>query len=375
MLSEKTLKPCLKNIKKCILFLCLVLISCVFIGCGTSEVIDTETQSGNKSYSDSHENDGLSISYISVCTAEQNDNNVWEVMWPNQIRKDSFQNFGNKLENAKQELSKEEAEYFINYIESIEMMDSVNKHVSDISKEDYEGHQYLGSVKIAYSEDGKKNQITRYIFDEYPAGYSDFINKFGEICGENLIPLDYNMQDLTVKYFRRMARIGLDVPDDIIEEFLNITECDMFLLLENYNHFAAQSGIEFINTYRHLPKEILSKASDENELKEYVIEVADKFDISESGIHELGDNGYYFSTRYGSFDIYPSNKYPYPEYIAELKLESTNVHFYNIQDYNGPEGMIYANYFVYSEDGKFMVIIPAENSKGVNEIIKTIFDE
>lgn len=362
--------------KKFCLLLWLILVSCAFIGCGSNRENYTGPDNYNNGEPDSYNNGEPSVRYITVTTAEKNDNRVFEVQWPNSVRIGSFENFGNKLGNATKELSKEETEYFINYVESIEIMDSVNKHVNNISKEDYKGHEYLGSVKISYDDGtGKYKQITRFIFDEYPAGYSDFINKFGEICGENLIPLDYNMQDLTVKYFRRMARIGLDVPDDIIEEFLNITECDMFLLLENYNHFAAQSGIEFINTYRHLPKEILSKASDENELKEYVIEVADKFDISESGIHELGDNGYYFSTRYGSFDIYPSNKYPYPEYIAELKLESTNVHFYNIQDYNGPEGMIYANYFVYSEDGKFMVIIPAENSKGVNEIIKTIFDE
>ena len=51
------------------------------------------------------------------------------------------------------------------------------------------------------------------------------------------------------------------------------------------------------------------------------------------------------------------------------------VKFYNIQDSKGPEGMIEANYYVYSDDGKFMVIIPDGTVKKENEIIKTIFDE
>lgn len=358
----------MKKIKNTVFLLWLILISCVFVACGAN----TENQTEPDSYSNGEQ----SIRYISVITAEQNDNRVFEVRWPNTVRSGSFIN-SNKLENATQELSKEEIEYFINYVESIETMDSLdNKHVNYISKDDYKDHEYLGSVKISYDDgNGNYKQSTRFIFDEYPAGYSEFIEKFGTICGEDYIPLDYNIQDLNVAYFRRMASIGAYVPDEVIEEYLDITECDMFLLLESDICFAAKYDIEKIETLRHMPKSLLNEASTEDELKEYVLEIAHKFGVHESEVYSDKIGGYYFRTKYGSIDVYPSNGYPYPEYISEFEWENSNVKFYNIQDFNGPEGMIYAYTFVYSDDGKFMVILPDCVSKNTNEIIKIIFDE
>lgn len=258
--------------KKFCLLLWLILVSCAFIGCGSNRENYTGPDNYNNGEPDSYNNGEPSVRYITVTTAEKNDNRVFEVQWPNSVRIGSFENFGNKLGNATKELSKEETEYFINYVESIEIMDSVNKHVNNISKEDYKGHEYLGSVKISYDDGtGKYKQITRFIFDEYPAGYSDFIKKFGVICGEDYIPLNHNIQDMTVEYFRRMTRIGVTVPDEVIEEFLDITECDMFQLLESYNHYEAKHAIENIETFRHMPKRLLSETSTEDELKEYAM--------------------------------------------------------------------------------------------------------
>lgn len=355
--------------KKLFLSLGLILISSLFIGCGSNKE--------NDSLPESHANAEMCIRTITVRTAEQNESKAWEVQWPTLAVTGSLGNFSNKLENAVKELSKEEAEYFINYVESIEVMESMDKHINNISKEDYEGHQYLGSVEITYDdEEGKDKRIRRYIFDEYPTGYSEFIEKFGKVCGEDYITLDYNIQEVTVDYFRRMARIGLTVPDEVIEEFLNITECDMFMLLESYNYYKAQNDIEYINTYRHLPKELLSEVSTENELKEYVTELACKFDIEESKVFEdERSGGYFFSSKYGTIEVYPSNEYPYPEYIKEYEWECSRTTFYNIQDNSGPEGMIMESYFVYSEDGKFMIIIPSGAAENVNEMIKTVFGE
>lgn len=357
-----------KNIINYCLILLIILIICTFLGCGTNNVSTTSSVcSDNKPV----------IHAIIVNTAEVNEKKAWKVRWPDLAITGSFDNYYNKLDNAVNELSDAETGYFINYIESIDMMESLNnKHVSYISQDDYKGHRYLGSVEIIYDDEQTSyKRIKRYIFDEYPAGYSEFIDKFGKICGEDYIPLDYNIQEVTVKFYRRMAGISITVPDDIIEEFLNITECDMFMLLESYNYYEAQSAIEFINTYRHLPIKIINKECEENELIAYVNNLAAKFNVHESNVYKYGDNGYFFATKYGNFEVYPSNKYPYPEYINEFKSECSNVKFYNIQDNSGPEGMVYANYFVYSDDGKFMVIIPDETAKNLNEIIKVIFDE
>lgn len=354
--------------KKYCFVLWMILISCVFIACGAN----TE----NHSEPDGYSNGKLGIRYIDVVTAEHNDNRVFAVRWPQVVRTGSLAHSGNKLENVINELSKEEAEFFINYVENIEVPDFANKHIKYISQEDYKGHQYLGSVRIMYDDgNGNCKTTTRFIFDKYPAGYSEFIKEFGRICGEDYIPLDYNLQEVTAEYFRRMARIDLTVPDEVIEEFLDITECDMFLLLEDYNIYEAKYGIECIETYRHMPKKILSEASTEDELKEYVLEIANKFGVQESKVYADKVGGYYFMTQYGSIDVYPSNGYPCPEYISELECECSKVKFYNIQDNGGPEGMVYANTFVYSDDGKFMVILPDCVGKDINEMIKTIFDE
>lgn len=360
----------MKNLKNTLLIIALV--ACTFVGCGKTTEISEESDIASVSQNEAE----IKLENITVRTAEQNDKNAWCVQWPSVAVTDSFSNFSNKLENATVELSKDQIEYFINYVESIDVMDNMDKHINNISKEDYEGHKYLGSVEIIYNDENDNFQrITRYIFDEYPDGYDEFIEKFSEICGEDFITLNYNMQEVTADYFRRMARISDEVPDEIVEEFLDIAECDMFELLEDYNYYAAQSGIDYINTYRHLPKELSNEASTENELKEYVTDIAGKFDIDESRIFENKESGYYFSSAYGNFEIYPSNMYPHPEYIQDYKWECSKAHFYNIQDNSGPEGMITAYYFVYSNDGKFMIVIPDSNSETTNEIIKTIFDE
>jgi len=357
------------NIKnKCCVLACMILVIGVFAGCGANKENDTVPEQPKIPE--------LGIRYIDVTTAEQNDDRVFSVRWPQVVRTGSLAHSGNKLENAINVLTKEEAEYFINYVENIEVPDFANKHIKYVSQEDYKGHQYLGSVTIMYDDgNGNCKTTTRFIFDKYPAGYSEFIKEFGRICGEDHIPMDYNLQDVTVEYFRRMARIDLTVPDEIVEEFLDITECDMFLLLEDYNIYEAKHGIEWIETYRHMPRKIVSEASTENELKEYVLEIANKFGVQESKVYEDKVGGYYFMTQYGSVDVYPSNGYPYPEYISELECECSKVKFYNIQDNGGPEGMVYANTFVYSDDGKFMVILPDCVGKDINEMIKTIFDE
>lgn len=354
--------------KKCFVLAYLIIAICALAGCGANIEKDT--------VSDEPKSAERGIRYITVTTAEQNDDRVFGVVWPQWVRTGSLAHTGNKLEKAIKELSKEEMEFFINYVENIEVLEFADQPVQYISKEDYKDHLYLGSVSIAYDDgNGNYESTTRYIFDQYPVGYSEFIKEFGRICGEDHIPLNNNIQEVTAAYFRRMAGIESAVPDEVIEEFLDITECDMFLLLENYNYHEAEYAIENIETYRHIPKRIVSEASTEEELNEYVLEIAKKFEVPESKVFADKVGGYYFMTPYGSIDVYPSNGYPHPEYISELECECSKVKFCNIKDFNGPEGMVSEYIFVYSEDGKFMVILPGGVSKDTNEMIKIIFDE
>lgn len=368
--------------KKIDLYIVLALMLGTFTACGKVENPSASDNNINNLADDGANTNAeaeKSLTYITVSTAETNPDNAWMVNWPKLVVTDNFKNFNNKLENPilSEDLSPEEIDYFIDYISSLPMQDYLTRPESKTTKEDYAGHLYLGSVDLTYTEtDGSQKTITRYLFDEYPEGYDTFIEKFGEICGEDYITLNCDIQEVTVEYFRRMAKLDDSIDDTRIEEFLEIAQPDMFHLIETYNYFVVEDIFEYFSYFKHSPREVLSASSTEDELQTYALEVATKFGASESDIYTTKDGGVGISAgKYGSINIYPTASYPDASLITEYDWDGISTTFYHIEDSNGPEGMVSVYIFVYSDDGKFIVILPGNNYEGTNEMIKTLFDE
>ena len=96
--------------------------------------------------------------------------------------------FENDKENGETEITsipREKIDYLVSYIQEMDIPSEYRMDIDDYI-EDHEGHTYFGCVSLEYrSTSGKLIYLYCNIFDQYPEGFTEFIDTLNEIDDEN----------------------------------------------------------------------------------------------------------------------------------------------------------------------------------------------
>ena len=279
------------------------------------------------------------------------------------------------------DISRQKIDYIISYLETTDVPDTFRYSGEKLhSPEEYEGHTYLGSVEIAYhlyDKPGPSRSSAGFkyvaidIFDEFPEGYREFIDAINEDCGDEPIILGEPMEWSTELYMRLSGFTDETVNDGTVEDFLKLYPYDVYSLMNKMSkssgYIEDENGSEkkdyylfdddFIMYYwpffRTLPREIRSVESTDAEYLKFAEDVAERFGLNKSMVHE---------TQYG--DIYIENLdvtvYKTTDKLTfEYEQEERGTYYLvNKTVYDGGE-LVKDDIrtFFYSKDGKFIIML------------------
>ena len=238
---------------------------CIFlIGCQG----DKASKDGNAT------NDKTEIVHITVTSAEENPENIWEIYWPD------YYFAGSEIihfDENHPELTKEETEYIISYAKSIPEL-----------PKDYDMSECICNISVWVKEENVQRSYGGYIFGDYPEGSDEFCKIINRICGDDKEYLCMNgkMQEMTDEYFTILTGYtDDDIKGGTIREVIehlgidNVIECYPYFL-KNWYYTHILDNYELC---RLLPYEVCSVESSDSECKEYAKQLADKLG-SNSGI-------------------------------------------------------------------------------------------
>ena len=92
--------------------------------------------------------------------------------------------FESDKENGETEITsipREKIDYLVSYIQEMDILSEYRMDIDDYI-EDHEGHTYFGCVALKYrSTSGKIIYLYCNLFDQYPEGFTEFIDTLNEI--------------------------------------------------------------------------------------------------------------------------------------------------------------------------------------------------
>ncbi len=333
----------------------ITLIACVFLTACERDSDDSKVDTQDKKYF-----------RLKVINATENEEGVWRVSWPRvyvELR-NSTSVFHDYVKDspgkALEDLSQEELEYFMDYIDSYEEPDFLDgKVIGKLDMKDYEGHVYLGSVSYDYEDSQGRRTRTIDIFDEFPEGYDEFVKAFNDVCEDEYIVLGDPIE-MSADYYKRMTFFTDAMVDGgTIEDFLSVFPTDVYHIMNDYNEAEAQSAMENFQDYyfyKYFPKEIEKADSTEEELREYTVNLMSYLGIDPSNIYTMNDGGLVTNTgtdEFGEITVYRTCDYPNEQFLREKSYDGLD--YIVLQDPRGPDELVIEKPVLYSEDSKFIM--------------------
>ena len=262
-------------------------------------------------------------------------------------------------------ITPEQINYIISYVEKIEEpsyvedISSVKGLYSEVSEE----HSYLGSVYISYKKSGSKSHWSeeKYLFDEYPEGYEDFIKLLNEIDSEEPVILGEPMV-MSADLIKKVTGFTDDmVTDGTIGDVLDKYPIDVFHLMNytsGYEYFTIDSEtritdvFEYWPAFRALPTEIKNVESTEEEFQAYVEKLAEALGADPSTVADY---------RLGGKSINGQSIVVYQTCDIPEDYEYSDTAPYHLVDHNYYDGgemdQDERHTIFYSADGKFAIAI------------------
>lgn len=255
----------MKKISLLFLFFCSILL---LGGCGNSE----DWKSSNR------------IEYIEVFTAAENPENITAVDYPNNYwvagKWHSIEETAIPVEELDEDIEKFLWEYIVN-VKTPEFMKDYDRNADDYGRytrdsrnyqELYKGHTFTCGMEIVYEDwTGERHYITRYCFDEFPEGWSEFIAEFNKICGGEYLTDEETIQDVTPEYFTSVTGITDEhVNGGNVEEFIRDLRVDMFDLVVERMGYSFEYDAQDYFLIKHLPKELIQTESTFEEFEAFV---------------------------------------------------------------------------------------------------------
>ena len=211
-----------------------------------------------------------------------------------------------------------------------------------------------------YDENGETEMVYVEGYDELPEGFDMFVDKVNHICGGSYLTGSGSLQEVTPEYLTELLGVtDDDVPGGTLEEFIRQEELDMKKLTEDfhmesalYSFYAGQKEA-IIEPYRaKMLREVDSTEEEYNrfmeefaarlselgyELKESVAEAQDQDDM-------IRYNDEFYIARSADLSKMAIRE---PEYDGGYYQIDLDAHM---------EGMTMSADFIYSQDGKFVLI-------------------
>lgn len=258
-------------------------------------------------------------------------------------------------------ITPEQIEYIISYVDKIEEpsfvkdIESVNGLYSEVSEE----HSYLGSVYISYDYGKSDHEELKYLFDEYPEGYEDFIKLLNEIDSEEPIILGEPMV-MSADLIKKVTGFTDDmVTDGTIGDVLDKYRIDVFHFMNDsssYKYFKIDSEtyitdvFEYWPVFRVLPTEIKNVESTEEEFQAYVEELAKVLGADPSTVADYRLGGKTIAGQ--SLVVYQTCDIPKDfEYSDTAPYHLVDHNYYDGGDMDQDE----RHTIFYSPDGKFAI--------------------
>nr|MBQ8253710.1 hypothetical protein [Lachnospiraceae bacterium] len=210
-----------------------------------------------------------------------------------------------------------------------------------------------------YDENGETEMVYVEGYDAFPEGFDTFVERVNKVCGANYLTGSGSLQEVTPEFLHEVWGVtDDDVPGGTLADLIEQEEIDMKKLTEDfhmesalYSFYAGQKEA-IIAPYR--ATELCEAGSTEEEYDKFIAsferELSEKgYELKESA-GEAQDQDY--MVRYGDFYIAKTSDFSKMT-IKEPEYEGDNYHI--VLDAH-MEGMTMSADFIYSRDGKFILI-------------------
>lgn len=344
------------------IFLLFILMIWVLSGCGYSEDWD----------------DCSKLKRISVSTTAENSENICIVSYPHNYMSNGEWESMEKTAVPVLELSEEDGRYIWDYIVNLENPEYMKDYelFMDGYKGMYEGHTFTCAMAITYEDVwGEEYTILRLCFDEFPEGWTEFVDHFNDVCGATYLTDETKPQKMTPEYLMDITDIKEeDYYPMTLEQIINRLDLDMFDLIMAHSGKIAGYEIDNMLTKVYLPREVQNVESTANEFGHFVSDfIRDNF--GKAAFDDLRvtyyDNVSYCWVRIdgqlvGFFRSCCINDKEHPGDVWLKKVTyNEEFEYYMWNEISGEYS--YGADFYYNADGKYAILFDGPNNPAIIE--------
>lgn len=211
--------------------------------------------------------------------------------------------------------------------------------------------------------DGNEESIYRRCYDDFPAGWEEFVDCCNRICGGEYLSGQGQLQTVTPEFLTEIFGItDADVREGTLQDMIDLLELDMkdvteqFRIEEALNEYYAAVKEPLIESHR--PGELVIEDSTEEEYEAFLSQFLEKIG-ADNVIEEESDQEYF-----RRFYLSDTGKYFYTARTVDteklpVRKRSTDDYYCMELDAH-MEDMVMETDFIYSADHKY-ILVPMEN--------------
>lgn len=321
-----------------------LLIIALLAGCNKPELInETKNETGD-----------IRIRTIAVVSAVENDEHIYQVEYPYDymaFNKVEMKNEQIDFLNAKDrdELTKEDTEYIMNYVQSI-------PEDTDPNRENVSFRIWL----VYLDENNEQQYLSAWGWDDFPEGWSEFINYINGLCGGEYLHSEGEVVKVTPQLMTELYGVtDDDVRIGTLEDFIAAQDYDIVDLTDHVFYVEAELRDYYADIKETLiapyrPYEIESVESKEEEYDAFMADFLGRLEGDWQERDSDQNNLRYFVNVQTGDDFYIGKTTD----LANMNLEppANEDGYYRIALDAHMEEMTYECDFFYSADKKFFIV-------------------
>ncbi|MBO5389590.1 MAG: hypothetical protein J6A59_15960 [Lachnospiraceae bacterium] len=292
-----------------------------------------------------------SIISLDVTSAVVNDDYTYRVNYPNYISGFKNRNGNNDLVNAiePENITPEDFEYIVEYVNGIP---------SDMG-ENWRKGAFRVYIRY-YDENG--NECSRYVtgYEEFPKGWSEFIDMVNYISGDEYLHSEGEIVEVTPEYLSEVCGVtDADVNGGTLKDFIEYEKLNLLKLVDGFSisleldRYYTDLNESFVEPYRPLSVELVDSTVEEYDefIKEFLSVLGGEWQEGESNqdhlryfYNEFTDEEFYLgrSENLKKMNIYQPNNST--EKYCKIQLDLHMENMYHEAD------------FYYSQNKKFILV-------------------
>lgn len=180
-------------------------------------------------------------------------------------------------------VSDDQIEYFISYINGVKDPEFYDDQLfSKLIDGELKDHTLLFTLNLTYRDDTREVILTKYIFDEYPEGFGEFLKKFNALFGAEIMTQGEPLKPTAELFTRVTGLTDKDFEGMTIDEYLDKYSISTFNIIHYYTADKnSGNNMKYIPVLRALNFDIRSVESSDEEFRQYVEDVAAKFQAAD----------------------------------------------------------------------------------------------